>query len=83
MKKVFIVGGIMILIFFKVDFFELEENSFNFEMHSMIGFMINGSPTTIFPTKDSGLAIESIVCDKGANGVWDYDSWTLKIRNVT
>ena len=83
MKKVFIVGGIMILIFFKVDFFELEENSFNFEMHSMIGFMINGSPTTIFPTKDSGLAIESIVCDKGANGVWDYESWTLKIRNVT
>ena len=83
MKKVFIVGGIMILIFFKVDFFELEENNFNFEMHSMIGFMINGIPTTIFPAKDSGYAIDSILCDKDATGVWDYENWGLKIRNVT
>ena len=50
---------------------------------SLIGLTIDGSSTNTFPIKDSGYAIDSINCDKGASGVWDYESWTLRIRNVT
>ena len=58
---------------FNISFSELKESKLNDEMNSVIGLTIDGSSTTTFPTKDSGLAIGSIICDKGANGIWDYE----------
>ena len=44
----------------------------------MIGLAINGSSTNTFPSKTSGYAIDSILCDKGAR---DYKNWGLRISN--
>ena len=83
MKKMFVVGCVCYFFLFNISFSELKESKLNDEMNSVIGLTIDGSPTTTFPTKESGYAIDSIVCDKGANGVWDYELWTLKVRNIT
>ena len=83
LKKMFFIGWIFIVIFiFSFSFFEVEKMSASKE-ESLIGLTINGSNTIHFPSKDSGYAIESILCDKGSNGVWDYENWGLKIRNIT
>ena len=82
MKKIFIIGEILLFFLLTMHFFQLESRKLDYEINSVIGLTINGSPTPAFPTKESGLAIGSIVCDKDANGVWDYQSWTLKIRNL-
>ena len=76
---VFIVFS-LVLLHIKYYEFEVSEKDID---SSLIGLTINGSSTTNFPNKDSGYAIDSIRCDKDATGVWDYENWGLKIRNVT
>ena len=82
MKKIMMIVILFSLFLMKLNFFKLERNEWNDEAISLLGLTIDGSPTTMFPNKESGYAIGSIICDKGANGVWDYQSWTLKIRNL-
>ena len=82
LKKISFLGLIFIIMFFFFFSFFKIEKMYNYS-ESMIALTINGSSTTNFPNKDSGYAIDSILCDKDATGVWDYESWTLKIRNVT
>jgi hypothetical protein len=43
---------------------------------------VDGISKTQIPDQGSGKAVSSIVCDKGANGVWDYQNWTLNIKNM-
>jgi hypothetical protein len=43
---------------------------------------VDGVSKTQIPDQGSGKAVSSIVCDKGANGVWDYQNWTLNIKNM-
>ena len=81
-KKYFIFLIFVIIFLLNFSFFEIEKMFANQE-ESLIGLMVNGSNMTNFPNKDSGYAIDSIQCDKDATGVWDYESWTLKIRNIT
>ena len=44
---------------------------------------VDGVAKTTIPDKSSGKAVSSIVCDKGATGVWNYDHWTINIKNMT
>ena len=76
---VFIVFSLVLL---HIKYYEFELSEMDIDS-SLIGLTINGSSTTNFPNKDSGYAIDSIRCDKDAIGVWDYENWGLKIRNVT
>ena len=73
MKKIIIIGVFLVFFLLNNHFFKLERIEINDEVSSFVGLTIDGSSTTTFPTKDSGLAIGSIICDKGANGIWDYE----------
>ena len=73
MKKTIIIGVFWVFFLLNNHFFKLEKIEINDEVSSFVGLTIDGSFTTTFPTKDSGLAIGSIICDKGANGIWDYE----------
>ena len=44
---------------------------------------VDGVAKTTIPDKSSGKAVSSIVCDKGATGIWNYDHWTINIKNMT
>ena len=44
-----------------------------------LSLTIDGAPATDFPTKDSDKSVSSIVCDKGAEGSWDYENWKIVI----
>ena len=71
---------LLVLFAFSFQFFEfykLEEN-----VNSYVAVTIDGTYSTKVPEKNSGKAIESIVCDKDAIGVWDYDNWNLNIKNM-
>ncbi len=82
LKKISLLGLIFtIILLFSFSFFIVENVYDNTE--SLIGLTIDGVSTKNFPSKTSGYAIESILCDKDATGVWDYENWTLKIRNMT
>ena len=48
-----------------------------------IAVTVDGVAKTTIPDKNSGKAVSSIVCDKGATGIWNYDYWTLNIKNMT
>ena len=81
-KKVYFLLLFVSFLLFQLNYFELEVSS-NDINSSLIGLTIDGSVTNTFPNIDSGLSIGSIECDKGANGVWDYNNWLLKVRNIT
>ena len=67
MKKFMLLVGVLFGFLLSFSFFKLSENEFEEKVNSFIGLTIDGRPTTTFPTKGSGYAIDSIVCDKGAN----------------
>ena len=83
-KKLFFVFAFVIFafLFFNIKYYEFEVSEKDMDS-SLIGLTIDGSSTTNFPDRDSGYAIESILCDKDATGVWDYENWSLRLRNVT
>ena len=76
---VFIVFSFVLL---NIEYYEFELSEKDIDS-SLIGLTINGSSTNTFPNKDSGLTVDSIVCDKGSSGEWDYENWGLKIKNIT
>ena len=85
LRKTMFVCYVLLLSILLLDtrYFEMEVRETNYDVNStFVALTINGSPTTTFPNKESGYAISSISCDKGANGVWDYESWMLKVRGV-
>ena len=57
-----------------------ENDSFS---NSQISVNVDGVAQDKLPDKNSGKAVSSIVCDKGATGVWDYTNWTIHIKNMT
>jgi hypothetical protein len=57
-----------------------ENDSFS---NSQISVNVDGVAQDKLPDKNSGKAVSSIVCDKGATGVWDYYHWTINIKNMT
>ena len=82
-KKLLILFVFHVVFLMSIHFYELKTNEIDIQKNTIIGITINGSSTTNFPSKDSGLAIDSILCDKGSSGVWDYENWSLKIKNIT
>ena len=85
LRKTMFVCYVLLLFTFLLNtrYFEMEVRETDYDVNStFVALTINGSPTTTFPNKESGYAISSISCDKGANGVWDYESWMLKVRGV-
>jgi len=44
---------------------------------------IDGVPSQTFPTSGSGYVASSVTCDKGATGIWDNNSWTIVVSNLT
>ena len=57
-----------------------ENDSFS---NSQISVNVDGVAQDKLPDKNSGKAVSSIVCDKGATGVWNYYHWTINIKNMT
>ena len=47
----------------------------------LIGAYINGTYSDTLPSKDSGYAVEKIVCDNNKNASWDYNKWGIKLSN--
>ncbi|MCI8467044.1 MAG: hypothetical protein HFI08_02480 [Bacilli bacterium] len=56
--------------------------TYSFE-NTELAVTVDGVAKTTIPDKSSGKAVSSIVCDKGATGVWNYDHWTINIKNMT
>lgn len=54
--------GCLILSFFNINVYESQ----------IIGTYIDGKETEQLPTKNSGYAVEKIVCDNSQNVSWDY-----------
>ncbi len=82
-------GLLIFIIFILIGFigsFSLFKKDINFqevlEDQVELAVTIDGNYTTSIPTKESGKAVSSIVCDKGANGVWDYYNWNINIKNL-
>ena len=87
MKKI----NYFIVCSFLFGFFLLSSSSFflnetletyPFE-NTELAVTVDGVAKTAIPDKSSGKAVSSIVCDKGATGVWNYDHWTINIKNMT
>ena len=51
------------------------------EEEPLIGAYIDGNYSETLPTKDSGYAVEKIVCDNNKNASWDYNKWGIKLSN--
>ena len=47
-----------------------------------VNIIVDGVGSTRVPDKGTK-KISSIVCDKGASGVWDYRNWMIQVRNLT
>ena len=82
-KKLLVLFIFHVLLLTQIHFYELKTNEIDIQKNTIIGLTINGSSTDNFPSKDSGLTVDSIVCDKGSSGEWDYENWGLKIKNIT
>jgi hypothetical protein len=87
MKKI----NYFIICSFLFGFFLLSSSSFllnetleTYPFENMeLAVTVDGVAKTTIPDKSSGKAVSSIVCDKGASGVWNYDHWTINIKNMT
>ena len=82
-KKLLVLFIFHVLLLTQIHFYELKTNEIDIQKNTIIGLTINGSSTDNFPSKGSGLTVDSIVCDKGSSGEWDYENWGLKIKNIT
>ena len=87
MKKInyFIVCSFLFGVFLlSSSSFLLNETmkTYSFE-NTELAVTVDGVAKTTIPDKSSGKAVSSIVCDKGATGVWNYDHWTINIKNMT
>jgi len=47
-----------------------------------VNIIVDGVGSTKVPDKGTK-KISSVTCDKGASGVWNYDHWTINIKNMT
>lgn len=56
---------------------ELNRNS------NLVASYMDGEYQNEIPGKDDGYIVERIVCDNGAIGTWDYDEWSITIKNAT
>ena len=65
--------GCLILSFFNINVYESQ----------IIGTYIDGKETEQLPTKNSGYAVEKIVCDNNQNASWDYHKWGIKLTNLS
>ena len=79
---------VILLIFGNILFFSNDQQTVLFQendsfSNSQISVNVDGIVQDKLPDKNSGKAVSSIVCDKGATGVWNYDHWTINIKNMT
>jgi hypothetical protein len=78
---------VILLIFVNILIFSNDQQTVLFQENdsfsSQISVNVDGVAQDNLPNKNSGKAVSSIVCDKGAIGIWDYDYWTINIKNMT
>ena len=81
---ILIVCILMLSLFIlNVFSFYQKDNTSTFNFNQVeLAVTIDGTYSNKVPDKNSGKAISSIVCDKNATGVWDYDNWNLNIKNM-
>ena len=48
-----------------------------------IASYIDGEWSNEIPGKDDGYVVDKIICDNGAVGTWDSDTWSINISNAT
>jgi len=65
------------------DVIEGKVPSFFNDYDVKVAILVDGVNSETVPSKESGKVIEQIVCDHGASGSWDYQNWTLVIKNMT
>lgn len=65
--------GCLVLSFFNINVYESQ----------IIGTYIDGKETKQLPTKNSGYAVEKIVCDNNQNASWDYHKLGIKLTNLS
>ena|GEM_PF-1463945 len=44
---------------------------------------IDGESSNTFPAKGSSYVASSVICDKGATGIWNNESWSIVVSNLT
>ena len=79
---------VILLVFGNILFFNNGQQTVLFQendsfSNSQISVNVDGVAQDKLPDKNSGKAVSSIVCDKGAIGIWNYDHWTINIKNMT
>ena len=48
-----------------------------------IASYIDGEWSNEIPGKNDGYIVDKIVCDNGATGTWDYNTWSINVSNAT
>ena len=48
-----------------------------------VNFKVDGISTNQAPTRDDKKGVESITCDKGAMGSWDYFHWNFNVNSLS
>ena len=48
-----------------------------------IASYIDGEWSNEIPGKNDGYAVDKIVCDNGATGIWDNETWSINISNAS
>ena len=48
-----------------------------------VNFKVDGVSVSRVPERNSGKGIESISCDKGAIGKWDYIQWNFNVKSLS
>jgi len=85
LKKVlslFILGVVLFLFGFS-SFWMPKEIDSNIAPDSFISFSLDGVEIVSIPTKESGARVKNIHCNHSAIASWDYDSWGIRIRNLS
>ena len=89
MKQKYSLLVVIFLVFsiFTLNLFSLSNSDSDINLNKHFDNMelavtIDGTYSTKIPEKNSGKAVSSIVCDKGATGVWDYYNWNINIKNM-
>ena len=48
-----------------------------------VNFKVDGVSVNQAPTRDDKKGVESITCDKGSSGVWDYYHWNFNVNSLS
>lgn len=96
MKQSILIGGIIVFLLIagilvyrsyaiyqeKKEFDVIRGNVPDQNYDVQLAFVVDGVATDNMPSRESGKAVESIVCDKNATGVFDEERWAVMVLNA-